>query len=254
MFFLILSYLIYNEYLQDWFIEKRNPSGFLEPAFREYFLTLDLQSILTWEYFVSYSMFNMPLIFPLFSVLPCIPFSFELRSYFILGRHRFKSLKRSYYQMILKYAFISASFVTLTMAVIFSIAGLFLMPALNDLGTIDDLFPNGFYNEYPLVVFLFMIFGYYGPLIFSYALLTMGFMLWTKRIYLIPIFVYMTFIIQTNISFIFDSPVLNIQRNIVAYNILLPLPQLYISIGIVAIIAIIIIYFGVKKVCREYTV
>ncbi|MEG0258412.1 MAG: hypothetical protein RR651_00950 [Lysinibacillus sp.] len=242
---------MYNEYLQEWLVE---PSGLVDPAFREYYRMLDLQSILTWEYFASYSMWNMPFLLPLFSVLPCIPFTFELRSYFILGRHRFKSLSIQYYRMILKYAFISSSCVTLSMTFVFSIVGFFLIPSVRDLGSIDDWFPQGFYEKSPLFVFIFMILGYYGPMIFSYALLTLGLMLWTKRVYVVPILVYLTFIGQTKLAHILDSSALNIQRNIVAYNILTPLPQMYVSIGVVAFLACIIIYFGVKKACREYNV
>lgn len=251
---LTCSYFMYNDYFHVWLREYLHPSGIVHPGYQEDYLLLTLKSLLTWEYFVSYSMFNMPLFFPLFSVLPCIPFTVELRSLFIFGKHRFASLKKRYYRVILQYASVAAICVTLSMALVFTIGGFFLDSTVNSLGSIDSWLPSNSYSDYPYFVMLFMIFGYYGPMIFAYALLTLSFTFWTRRVYLLPLFVYVLFVAETKLSYYFDSALLDIERNIVAYNILTPLWQMYGSFIIVAFLAFIVMHFGIKKACKEHII
>lgn len=251
---LVVSYIVYNEYLQTFMKDILTRPRDIHPDAYEGFILLSLKGLLTWEYFVSYSMFNMPLIFPLFSVLPCIAFTTELRSYFIYGKHRFNNIKRYYWFTILQYASIATITVTVSMAFVFTIAGFFMVAQLSSLGSIDSWLPQGYYHDCPYLVFMFMIFGYYGPMIFSYALMTLGLALWTKRVYLLPIGIYMLFFIQTRLAVYFDLPYLNIERNIVAYNITVPLWQMYASFLCIAFIAIIVIYFGIKKASKEHVV
>lgn len=254
MMILLFSYFMYNENLQtllkDIFVRPDD----IHPDAHRGFIILSLKSILTWEYFVSFSMFNMALIFPLFSVLPCIPFTTELRSYFLYGKHRFTNIRKHYWFTIIQYASIATITVTMSMAFIFTLAGFFMIPTLSTLGSIDSWLPEGTYTKYPYVVFMFMLFFYYGPMIFAYALLTLGCALWTQRVYVLPICVYIIFIVQTRIAVYFNLPYLNIERNIIAYNIGIPLWQMYVSILVVAVIAIIIIYFGINKASKEHKV
>ena len=254
MVILLFSYFMYNEDLQTLLKDILVRPGEVHPDAHKGFIILTLQSILTWEYFVSFSMFNMALIFPLFSVLPCIPFTTELHSYFIYGKHRFTNVKKQYWLTIIQYASIATITVTMSMAFIFTIAGFFMISTLPDLGSIDDWLPQGVYREYPYFVFMFMIFCYYGPMIFSYALLTLGLALWTNRVYLLPIWIYIIFVVQTRIAVYFNLPYLNIERNIIAYNTMVPLWQMYVSILFVAFIAVIVIYFGIKKASKEHLV
>lgn len=251
IFILVLSYFMYNELLIQEILKR---PGHVHPDAYKTSILLKLKSILTWEHFVMYSMFNMALIFPLFSILPCIPFTKDLHSYFIYGKHRFANLKKQYWFTIMQYASIATITVTMSMAFIFTIAGFFSVPSLTSLGSIDTWLPEGFYSEYPYIVFMFMIFCYYGPMIFSYALLTLGLALWTNRVYVLPIAVYIFFVVQTRIAGYFNLPYLDIQANIIAYNTTVPLWQMYVSILFVAFMAMIIIYFGIKKISKEHLV
>lgn len=207
---------------------------------------------LTWESFISASMYHLVLIFVLFPTFMTLPFLKEKNSYFILGRNRFTSLTKAYYTSIIKYACIAAIVMVSVFVVYITLGGLFLTNALDDIGGVTAIFPDGFYNKYPYFVFLFIVVVIYGAVAFVFSLLASGIMLWINKGYIVVFIMMILYQSYVELGVKTGNKYFEIVEMVVAYNTVTPTLQLFYPLLPIIVLAMILIIFGVKRNVKGY--
>ena len=148
--------------------------------------------ILSWETYIDSSMNYTVYVFPLFSLIPVIPFCDELKGYYSYT-YRFMNYNRSLISGILFRSFISACITASVFVVFFSVGNIFMLPQLSDIGGYASVLPEGFYHAHPYLFFLFMTFTIYYAVSFTFALLGCAVALCTRKKYcviIIPMLMY----------------------------------------------------------------
>lgn len=247
---LIISWFFESNFAEIWFMNYETPD--LQPGMKKEIRNDLLSYSLTWENLVSSSMLHVVLIFPVFSTLATIPFSQEKNSYFIIGRSKFKSLSKAYYKSIIKYAFVSAGWMVLVFTIFFTIGGFFVINGLEDIGGLAAIFPEGFYNRYPYIVFLFMVWTIYFSFAFTFSLLASGLILWVNKGYLVMFGVLIFYHIYNAIGNMTGSLFFFIMETVTAYNTIFSTLQLFVPLLFILILALLLIFFGVRSNVRGH--
>lgn len=206
-----------------------------------------LKSVLTWERFIDASMRYVVNIFPLFAVLPVIPFCFERKIYFIFGAARFHNYGRELYCAILKYSIWGGICISVGFSIYFSAASLFMVPSVNDIGGFSSIFPTDFYSNHPYLFFLFLSVSIYFAVGVVFSGMACAIALYTdKEFYMLtlPILVYIG---DSYLGYTIDFLPFKISESVCAFNTLYTTGQIFIPLLPLAIIDILLIVFGVRN-------
>lgn len=206
-----------------------------------------LESVLTWERFIDASMRYVVNIFPLFAILPVIPFGFERQSYFIFGAARFKNYTRELYCTILKYSIWGGICISAGFFIYFSVASLFMKPSINDIGGFSAIFPPDFYSNHPYLFFVFLSLTIYFAVGVVFAGMACVISLYTdKEFYMlcIPILVYIG---DSYLGYSINFLPFKISESVCAFNTLYSTGQIFIPLLPLAIGDVLLAIFGVQK-------
>jgi hypothetical protein len=224
-------------------------------------LPIYLQQIMVWENLLISSMMYIIHVLPLFYILPTMTFSSELKSYFVLGAHRFKSYKKSLVAAILKHSFIAALVCSLTFILFFAINGLFVTTQHDWMTTVGSFLPDGFYEDHTLLFFAFLFGTVYFLFGFLFALISCGIMLYIERPYFIIIGITVAYYLYLFVGGYFDyflSMIFGYQveifwigSTVTAFNTFRSISQVLIPLIPVGVITGVIIYFGIKRYAKK---
>lgn len=206
-----------------------------------------LGSILTWERFIDASMRYVVNIFPLFSILPVIPFCFERQTYFVFGAARFTDYCRELYYAILKYSIWGGICISAGFSIYFSVASFFMVPTINDIGGFSSILPPDFYSQHPYLFFMFLSVSIYFAVGVVFAGMACAIALYTdKEFYMlaIPILVYIG---DSYLGYTIDFLPFKISESVCAFNTLYSTGQIFMPLLPLAIVDIFLIVLGVRK-------
>jgi len=206
-----------------------------------------LSQILSWEMLVDSSMFYLINFIAIFFALPTLNFFQEKKSYFILGRHRFRSLTKSIVSSILSYSLISGLCTVFTFLLFYSIGGLFVTNDLDYLGEFASIFPDNFYAENPYLFFVFMVCTIYFALAFVFGMLSCGLMLWVDNQYYVLVGVLVFYFVYGVIGVWIGSDWTALFGSIVAFNTYRSTGTVFLPLIPILSLALLLVIFGIRK-------
>jgi len=212
-----------------------------------------LQGAMSWELLLMSAMAYIINFLPLFFILPTVVFAKEKNSYFVFGRHRFKSFSRSLFGAICQHALIAAVISFCTFVLFYGIVGLFVTPELDGMTEFARRLSDILWVDHP---FLFVIFTFgtvYFALAFIFAFISCGVMLWVDNPYYaisgIVVANYLYFYVGGYLDYF-----LNLNFNlfwmgntVVAFNTWRTTTQVFIPFIPITIVGIVIVYLGIKR-------
>jgi len=227
-------------------------------------LPIFLQQIMSWEVLLISSMAYIVSFLPLFLIFPTITFSKELKSYFVFGRHRFKSYSKSLLGSVVKHSFIAA-FISMSAFILFyAIIGLFVTAQQDWMTMFGSFLPAGFYSSYPLLFFIFMFLTIYFVIAFIFASISCGVMMFVENAYYAIFGITVAYYINLHVavyldrllsaSFGRDIEFFWLGSTVIAFNTFRTTSQVFIPLIPLSLIAIAIVYFGIKKQTRKVSV
>lgn len=182
----IISYLVTSQFLRILLVQKC-------PAESKHRL---LDQLLYWEFWLSNgTMYNIN-IFPLYAIIPVIPFYTELKTIFKLGANRFKSRKQELYKSIFTYGILGGGALNLGFYLYLLLGSYLCLPQLSSLGGFESIFHYQLYHQHPFLFLTFMCFTMYFLFGFLFAIMTCGVILcFENRItaILFPMLIYVAF-------------------------------------------------------------
>lgn len=149
--------------------------------------------ILCWEDFIDSTMIYLVHIFPMAAGFCVVGFIDELDSFHTLGAVRYGDRGRE----LIKSAAVNSvvgGVTTVAPLMVLTVLVYYLMyPAMDSIGGIEELFPDGFYYRHAIVVYLVMMLIIYIPLMCAYSLMSFSVGLITRdriKMILIPEAIY----------------------------------------------------------------
>lgn len=210
-----------------------------------------LWQIATWEVYIDTAMSYLVHFMPIFASLPILAFSKELQSYFDHGRTRFSSLTKEKWKGVLSYSFIAGLSISLAFTLFFLIGSFYMIPSIENIGGFASIFPNNFYNDYPLLFFLFMTWTAYFGFGFSFGFLACGIAIWTEKNYYILLIPMLYYFIANYISAMFFGLLpLHVSAVIVAFNTLYGTSETFVPLFPILALGILLVASGIKKTSR----
>lgn len=206
-----------------------------------------LRGILTWERYIDSSMRYIVNFFPIFAILPTIPFLQERKSYYVLGVNRFDNYYKNIINSILTYSIKGGLCISISFSIFFLIGNLFLTTSITNIGGFSSIFPSDFYVQNPCLFFLFMTWTAYFTIGIAYSLMSCGIsLLFDKEIYMliIPLIIY---IAQSFVGNLTNFIPLKISESVCAFNTLYSTGEIFIPIITLFIFDVILILIGLKK-------
>jgi hypothetical protein len=212
-----------------------------------------LREIMTWPNLVDSSMFYTINFLPIFFIIPILPFYKECRSYFNLGKQRFKKLGNALLKTILSYSLIAAFTTSLTFSAFYSFAAIFVYnrKAFTYIGEFASIFPKDFYSKHPYLFFIFMSFTIYFALAFVFALLGIGISFFVNKEYKIIIIVLAIYHLYGNLGVLTNYLPFKIFNCVTAFNTLYSFFETFIPLILILAVAIALNILGIRKVKRN---
>lgn len=217
IFCLGVSWFFESNFAEIMFFMDYNAPDLTELTKSEY-QNIFLESIMHWEIYIDSAFRYIIYFFPLFAIIPTIPFLRERRSYFVFGASRFRSYNKNLIRSLLVYTLEGGFCICLAFVIYFSIGSFFMTPALVDISGFASIFPEGFYSKYPYLFFIFMSTTIYFLIGCVFAGLSCSIALFTDKefyVMLIPILIY---ILQYYTYSIFKIHLFHIPASVIAYN------------------------------------
>ena len=243
-----------------WFFE----SGFAEVMFfmdydapdligqsKEEVKRMLLDQILVWEGYIDSAMRYIVYIFPVFAVIPTIPFLLEQNSYFVFGAARFDNYNKNLGKAILTYTLQGGVCITLGLLIYFTIGNLVMVPALDDISGFTSVLPKGFYAEHSYLFFVFMSVTIYFFIGLVFAGMACGVALFTTKEYYVLIIPILVYIGLGYLGSGFGIHLFQIPVAVISYNTKYTTFECFIPLIPPAIIDIILISVGIARRKKE---
>ena len=231
---------------------------------RREMLPIFLQQIMSWERLLISSMAYVVSFLPLFFIFPTMLFSSELKSYFIFGAHRFKSQSKRLMHSMIEHSFIAALVGSSAFILFFAITGLFVTTHHNWMTVFGSFFPDGFYENNTLLFFIFMFSTVYFSFGFIFAFISCGLMLFTERPYYVIFGItaayYLYFYVGGYLDYFLSLYVGHhieffwLGSTVTAFNTFRTTLQVFIPLIPIAIIAGVIVFFGIRKRAKNISI
>lgn len=228
--------------------------GGVHAEVRAEIMPIFLEQIMNWEVLLMSSMAYVIHFIPLFFIFPTMTFAIEKKSYFVFGRHRFKSFSKSLLGAILRHSFISSLVSTSVFILFHALVAPFISPETLDFMTMYGSFlPADFYPNHPLLFVIFMFGTIYLALAFLFAFISCGVMLWIDRAYygiagiVTGYFLYLHAGAHLDFFLNLDFDLFFLGQAITAFNTGRTTSQVFIPLVPLALIGIVIVYWGIKK-------
>ncbi len=209
-----------------------------------------LYQILDWEGLIDSSMFYLIDFIPVLFILPTLALFNEKRSFFVLGRSRFTSLKKEIYRSVFCHTMISAVTTVLTLLAYFSIGGLFVHRSLDDIGGFASMLPDNFYQNHPYLFFVFLICSIYFALAFSFSFLSATTVLIFEKEYQVIVFVLIFYLIYGQLGVISNSSFFDIFSSFTAFNTLKNTYEVFLPIFPILGISALFLWYGTNKIIK----
>ena len=183
----------------------------------------------------------------------CNSKAIEKKSYFVFGRHRFKSFFKSLLSTILQHSFIAALVSISTFILFYAITGLFVTAEFDWMTMFGSFLPANFYPNHPLLFVIFMFVTIYFVLAFVFAFISCGIMLWIDNPYYgifgIVIAYYLYFYVGEYLDFFFnlDFDLFWIGNTVTAYDTWRTTSQVFIPLIPISLFGIGLVCFGIKR-------
>ena len=254
-FILALSWFFVSNVAEILFMDYSAPDlgGGVHAEVRAEIMPLYLQQVMNWENLLMSSMAYIINILPIFFIFPTLAFSQEKKSYFVFGRHRFKSFSKSLLGAMLKHSFIAAFVSFATFILFYGIVGLFVTSHLEGMTEYGRFLSDILWYDQPFLFVIFMFGTIYFALAFIFSLISCGVMLWVDNPYYtisgIVVANYLYFYIGGYLDYFLN---LNFDlfwmgNSMVAFNTWRTTVQVFIPLIPLALVGIGIVYFGIKK-------
>lgn len=206
-----------------------------------------IEGILRWEVWVDASMRCLIYLFPIFAILPVLPFQDEKKLYFRQGYHRFKNYHREVIKTILQYSLIGGGVLSLGFVIYYSIGSFFLVPSIENIGGYASIFPADFYWNYPYLFFLFMAVTIYFAIGFTFALMACGISLLVDNKYLMVVLPWGIYLMDAYLLGGLGLHEYQIFASVCSFNTLLTTFESFIPVLILLILAIFMTAVGIFK-------
>lgn len=242
---LSITWFFESNFAEIMFFMDYNAPDLAPPATEAKIAFLD--SILTWEMFIDSSMRYVVNFFPVFAVLPVIPFSFERKSHFVFGANRFQHYSKELLKSILGYAIQGGLCVSIVFIIYFTIGSPFMIATLSDIGGFASALPRGFYSLHPYLFFIFMASTIYFAIGFSFALMACGISLFTDKEYFILAIPLMIYVGVCFLGYGFDFLPFKISESVCAFNTMYSTGEIFVPVIPLILIDTVLVIFGVKK-------
>lgn len=223
-------------------------------------LPIFLQQIMIWEMLVDSSMAYIIHFLPLFFIFPTIPFFYEKKSYFVFGRHRFKSLSKSLWRGIVQHSLVAAFINSATFITFYAITGIFVTRESAWMTMYGSFLPQSFYQNYPFLFVVFMFLTIYFALAFVFAFISCSVLLWVDNPFYGIFGIVIAYYIYLNVGSYLDY-ILNLRFDlfwlgdtVASFNTWRTTSEVFIPLIPLFLIGIVIAYFGVKKEERNVTI
>ena len=206
-----------------------------------------LEGILSWEMYIDAAMRYIVYVFPIFAIIPTIPFLKEIKSYFVFGAARFQNYNQKIIRSLLIYILEGGLCISLAFVIYFTIGKFFMVPTIHDISGFASIFPEGFYSEYPYLFFVFMSLTIYFSIGCVFAGLSCAIALFTKKefyIILIPISLY---ILEFYLSGILNLHLLQVPTSVIAFNTSYSTLETFIPLIPLMILDILLVFIGLKR-------
>ena len=206
-----------------------------------------LDGIMCWEIYIDSAMRYLVDLFPLFAIIPTIPFLREYKSYFIFGTARFKNHNKSVLHAIFIYALQGGLCISVAFVIYFSIGSFFMVPTIENISGFAAIFPQGFYMEHPYLFFVFMSTTIYFLIGFVFAGLACALALWTKKEFLIIILPLVIYILDSYLGSIFRLQIFQLSSSVIAFNTVYSTFETFIPLIPFAIFGFSLIIVGLRR-------
>lgn len=177
-----------------------------------------LHMILTWETFVDSSMYHVIDFLPVLVVLPMLGFFDEFQLYHAYGTQRIQHFFKYQIKTISIYSALSACALCLALTSLYSIAGLFMVRSIDNIGGYASVLPKNFYQSSPFLFFLFMIWTIYFVSFFVLNFLAGTFVIFCHRKWQVLMLVMLICFGSGILSNIASFPALNYYGTFLAFN------------------------------------
>ena len=208
--------------------------------------------VMTWETLVDSSLYYLLNFLPLFIIFPALSFFQEKRSLFVLGRHRFQSVKKSLVSSCLTYSFQSALAFSGSCTLFYSIGGLFVRRGLTDIGDFASIFPVGFYERHPYLFFMFMVWSIYFVMACLFSFYACGLALLCHKEYQVMLIILATYIGCNYIGGVTGSKFFGIFNSFGAFNTVYQTHEVFYVTLPLSLLGIGVWLIGVKKFLDTY--
>lgn len=206
-----------------------------------------ISQIMNWETVVSGSMFYLINFLALFFALPTLNFLKEKKSYFVFGRHRFKSLPKSMLTAIFTYSLVAGLATIITFLLFYALLGIFVTNQLINIGNFASIFPSNFYALHPFLFFVFMVCTIYFALAFVFGLLCSGLMLWLNNEYYVLVIVLAFYYLYGYVGGYFNNKWFTILKSVTAFNTLNSTGETFLPLLPILGLALVLISLGVRR-------
>lgn len=208
------------------------------------FLTDDL---MTWEFFIEPATRYFSFIFPVFSGVAVVAFYEEIHSSLIISLTRITDYRKKLLKLGVFYTLVGGLVTVLPFIILSTFAGPLLIPSLDGIGELSNIFPEGFYVSHPYIVFMFMYCVLYFPLAISYSIMSAALALAVRnRIFvcLIPFLIYFAEnVTATILGGFMPLSTLNV---VTSFNTVQPIKDMFIPIAVNYAVAAIILFICVR--------
>lgn len=241
-----ISWLVVSELVYNVIIRNYTQPGWAEPD-KRFSLKCVIRGAISWEGYISCGARFVSDIFPIFAVIPTIPFLFERKSYFSIGASRFPNRKKELWKSVFFYSLQGGLALSTAYFIYFTLGNLYLFRALNDIGGFADIFPAGFYHDHPYLFFVFMTVAMYYPFGFLFAMFACGLSLFCDKEILVIIIPVVTYILTSYIGFHMDIRCLQISSCQTVFNTTTSTLDCYIPLIPLLLFDVVFVSLGVKK-------
>lgn len=209
-----------------------------------------LSQILTWEGLIDSSMFYLINFIPILFIIPTLALFNEKRSFFILGKSRFISLKKEIYLSVFYHTIFSAISTVLTLLVFFSIGGLFVHRSLDNIGGFASVFPDDFYQNNPYLFFVFLICSIYFALAISFSYLSSSAILILEKEYQVIAFILVFYLSYGQLGILSSSSFFDIFSSFTAFNTIKNTYEVFLPIFPILGISTFFLWYGTDKLIK----
>lgn len=206
-----------------------------------------IPQILNWEIWVDASMYYMVYLFPIFAILPVLPFQDEKKLYLRQGYHRFDNYRREVIKTILQYSLIGGGVLSLGFIAYYSIGSFFLVPSIENIGGYASIFPADFYWNYPYLFFLFMAVTIYFAIGFTFSLMACGISILVDNKYLMVVIPWGIYLMDAYLLGGLGLHNYQIFASVCSFNTILTTFESFIPVLILLVVAIGLTTIGILR-------